>query len=496
MKTFGLKSSKLGLGLLACALVLGNFGCGTPAPTVVVEIPFIAPPIPALAPKFQAFVVDNEKPRLIELANGGTIKLQPNSIVDTTGAPIKGTVEVLYREYHNSVDVMLSGIPMNYNEGGQVGHFQTAGMFEIRAEKDKKALQLDPKKPALVRMASYEMGDDYDFFELVEKGREGWRKRGHSQPEINISKKNKIDKINSQLKTAFQIDKKMFVFCFDAVIDATFKNDRTKIQEQGASVSKTKAQKYGIDELAIHGHQYLTYKGARYGSSLLLWKNLGKSFPDWLRDEKKVYQFTLTQVSESVYDMSVTHVDKAQVFQSKIEIVMPLASFFAFSPEHWANNYEDAYAKVQAEIERLRTEADAFRSFEVAGMGIYNYDKLMNETDAIITKADFKVEGVGNEASANAAFNLDMVFYFADDKTLIKLDKASWNKVALLPNAEKARFVVVLPNDGIGIFSVEDYRKIDFAALKKEATPTYTFQLMKKIDKLTAAEDLSKALGI
>jgi hypothetical protein len=487
-----MKSSKIGLGLLACALVVGSFGCSTPTPITVAEIPFIAPPIPALAPKFQTFAVDNEKPKIIQLANGGTIKLQPNSIVDTAGAPVKGTVEIQYREYHNSVDVMLSGIPMNYNEGGQVGQFQTAGMFEIRAEKDKQTLGLDPKKPALVRMASYEFSDDYDFFELVEKGREGWRKRGHSKPEINVKKKKQIDKINSQLKTAFQVDKKMFVFCFDAVLDATFKNDRAKIQGQGASVSKTKAKKYGVDELGLNGHQYLTYKGARYGSSLMLWKNLGKSFPDWLRDEKKVYSFSLTSINESTYNMSVTHADKVQKFETKVEIVMPLASFFAFSPEHWKNNYQDAYAKVQTEIERLRTEADAFRSFEVAGMGIYNYDKLMNEKDALITKADFKVEGV----ETNAAFSLEMVFYFADDKTLIKLDKPSWDKVALLPNAEKARFVVVLPNDGIGIFSVEDYKKIDFAALKKQDKPSYTFQLSKKIDKLTAAEDLSKALGM
>jgi hypothetical protein len=480
--------------LLGCALLLFAYGCsGTETPKVAGEQPFIAPPIPELDPKFQTFEVDNEKPEIIKLSNGGSIKLAPNSLVDSLGKALKGKVQIKYREFHNAADVFLSGIPMTYDEGGTKGNFQTAGMFELRASQNNTPVGLDEKKPALVRMASYEAGDDYDFFQLVEKDRTGWRKKGHSKPEINVEKKKRIDKVSSQLKTVVQLDKKHFVFSFDGVIDATYNNERAKINSEGDKVSKSKAQKYGIDQLGINGHQYIEYKKAHYASSLVLWKNLGKNFPDWTRNTDKIYNFNLEKVSEGVYNLSVSHVDKSQNFQTKIQFVMPLKSLFAFPAEHWKNNYQETFAKVEAEIARMSAEADVFRSFEVSGMGIYNYDKLMKEDDAIITKAEFKPDA---SVASDATYTLNTVFYIADDKTLIKLNKTEWDKVVLLPNAKKAHFITVLPGNAIGIFTAEEYQKIDFDALKKQPIPTYTFTLNKKIDRLADAKELNLALGL
>ncbi len=489
-----MKKSKISALALLSALAFAACGSDPIPPQVAAEAAYIAPPIPRLDPAFQTFAFDAEKGDLIKLANGGSLKFQPNALLDAEGKPVKGKVNIKYREFHNAVDIMLSGIPMFYSEGSQKGHFQTAGMFELRAELDGKPLKLDPKKPTLVRMASYEMGDDYDFFSLVEENRAGWKKLGHSKPEINVEKKKKIDKIKSKLKNVTQLDKNHFVFSFDGVLDATFDNNYSDISEKGASVSKSKAQKYGIDQLDMPGHTRFDHKGARYASSLVLWKNLGgKKFPDWMRDQKKVYGHDLVPTGKSgVFQLIATNIDKTTTFKTEIEFVMPLKSLFAYSPEHWANNYATAMKEVESEMERMKREVDAFRSFEVAGMGIFNYDKILNEADAIVTEAKFEKDASVTEAS----YSLNTIFYFVDDKTLIKMPQADWKQVALLPSMRSARFVCIYPNDGIGIFTSEQYQKLDFAGLKKQEKPLITIPMSKQIDRLASAEDLAKALGI
>ncbi|MFK7925547.1 MAG: hypothetical protein AB8H47_26585, partial [Bacteroidia bacterium] len=63
-------------------------------------------------------------------------------------------------EFHDVVDVLFSGIPMDMMNREKREIFQTAGMMEIRAEQNQKVLRVSHTKPIRVEMASYRYAED------------------------------------------------------------------------------------------------------------------------------------------------------------------------------------------------------------------------------------------------------------------------------------------------------------------------------------------------
>ena len=74
---------------------------------------------------------------------------------------------------------MLSGIKMTYQDGD----FESAGMFEIRAEESGKNLELRADKEIDIEMASYREGD-FDSF-VMDEAAQQWnfieKKRSKTQ---------------------------------------------------------------------------------------------------------------------------------------------------------------------------------------------------------------------------------------------------------------------------------------------------------------------------
>jgi len=115
---------------------------------------------------------------------------------------------------------------MNYDVMGKTRQMQTAGMFEIRAEKSGEALSVAEGKGINVKMASYESGTDYNFFQLDENGK-GWEFIDYNyNVEVNPNKeklKKEIEKKAPAL--AFPLDDKYFAFNYNAILDVMFNDD-------------------------------------------------------------------------------------------------------------------------------------------------------------------------------------------------------------------------------------------------------------------------------
>lgn len=471
--------------------------CNTPIEKIV-EIPFqlLDPPIPELAGKFQEFEIDNSKGEVLKIASGTSITIPAGALLGQDGKPVEGKVKIKYREFHDAIDVWLSGIPMDYQNGSVKETFQTAGMFEIRGEKDGEALQIADGKGLLVRMASFEAGKDYPFYQLEETGK-GWQLIDTTYKiEVNEEKIKMKKKISSNIPgLAFPLDSKYFTFDYNAILDVTYNDDYYKIRENKANPAvSSKAKKYGLSWVNANAHSDITYKGVVQPAAMMVWKNLsGKNFPVWMKDEHKDY-CAFEKVAGNVYKVKVESNDGAKSFEATIEAIMPLAQLYKFSPEYWENNYKAAMAKVDAEMERLRTEVDVFRSFEVAGFGIFNYDKFMKEEDRIDIHAQFQAEQ--SILQANENYEMQVVYCLPEDnKTVIKLPKGDWGKVSLLPN-NKARFITVLPGGTIGIYSAEKYMALDFEDLRKKDDPKVVFELIKEMDKPNSADALKDFVGI
>lgn len=125
----------------------------------VVDFAQVAPPIPGQEVAFTSFTIETSSEQVIELDNGTQITIPANSLLDGQGNPITGKATLQYREFHDVVDVLFSGIPMGVMNGEKKEIFQTAGMMEIHAEQDGQSLSVDPNKPISVEMASYRFAE-------------------------------------------------------------------------------------------------------------------------------------------------------------------------------------------------------------------------------------------------------------------------------------------------------------------------------------------------
>lgn len=454
----------------------------------------IKSPLPELDIQFEEFEIDNSKDQIIKTKRGSSIKIQANSIVNKDNEAA-GTVKIKYREFHDAVDILVSGIPMDYNTQGIRRNMQTAGMFELRAEKGADVLSLAAGKTIDVRMVSYEAGNDYSFFHLDENGK-GWEFIDYnSEVELNTEKVKLRKEIEKKAPSMpFPLDDKYFAFDYAAILDIMFGDDYNKIQtNKNNPAVLSKAKKYGLMWLSTSCREYINFKGVNHPAGLMVWKRIsGNQFPAWVKDTNRDY-CKLDHKGGNIYTMTIEEIGSEKTYVATIECIMPIAQLFKFTPEYWKKNYNDAMAKVESEMERLKSEADVFRSFEVAGFGIYNYDKLMKEDNAITLNANFKAEESVTKSVEN--YEMDLVYYVPEDnKTLIKLPKSVWENVVLIPG-NKGRFISILPGATLGIYAAKKYMQLDFDKLKKTENPQMDFVLVKTMEKAGSVEDIRKVLG-
>jgi hypothetical protein len=121
-------------------------------------------PFPNIPVEYEKFTIQCNKQNVITSADGSVITIPENSLVDSLGNSITGEVELSYREFRDMVDVFLSGIPMEYDSAGTTRHFESAGMFELLAHQNKKAVFIDPKKAVTIAFASRYEGSRYNMY--------------------------------------------------------------------------------------------------------------------------------------------------------------------------------------------------------------------------------------------------------------------------------------------------------------------------------------------
>lgn len=494
-----LLKKKIKVGQLFLLFILFGMSACNLSDDTLKNLGAVNPPISELAKAYTLFEIDPSEENILNIPSGTKITIQANSLVDGAGGLVSGNVTIKYREYHDAVDVLLSGIPMDYQAPGKKRTMQTAGMFDLAAAQNDEAVFIKEGAGVQVDFASFEDGTDYNFFALDQE--EGWEFVDYVAPkanEIRVELEKEIKTLSKKLKSK---KKKLFVFNYNAVLDVEYNNDWDEVTKNRNNKSlKQKSEKYGLESYKSRVYQVVKYKGNSYSADMMVWKNKGNRWPNWARTSR--CEITLKLTKGNRYDATVKKSEGETSFVGKIELVVPLKYIFKYTPHQWANNSKNIFQKISKSEEKLRLEleekrkrmeqqAAVIRSFEIAGFGIYNYDKLLKEPNRIDIIADFKLKGFDD---------LDWVICLPDDgKTVIKYPKLNWNLVTLLPN-NKAQFLTILPDKSVGIYSVEEYAAIKFDELKSVGNqkPTVKFELIKKTEILESEDqlrDLIAAVG-
>ena len=134
---------------------------------VTSEKPFINPPSEILNVPADLFVCLSAEDTTIVHSTGTIIHVPASAFADEKGNDISGAVQIKYREFHDQADIMVSGIPMNYDSAGAGYLLESAGMFELKAFQGNKPVQLKPGKSIMVNMVSHtNNSSDYNLYYL------------------------------------------------------------------------------------------------------------------------------------------------------------------------------------------------------------------------------------------------------------------------------------------------------------------------------------------
>jgi hypothetical protein len=129
--------------------------------------PFVSPPISVLDRAADIYTVNPSADTIIIHSTGTLINIPALAFVNAEGKDIAGNVEIHYREFHDPIDILLSGIPMDYDSAGITFQLESAGMFEITAKQNDQPVFIKPGKAVLVNMISHSNNPtDYNIYNL------------------------------------------------------------------------------------------------------------------------------------------------------------------------------------------------------------------------------------------------------------------------------------------------------------------------------------------
>lgn len=483
---------------IAALFCFALVGCRQDGPGA--EKAFISPPFPSLDPAFTVFRADATKEQTFVLPHGGHLKVPKGAFVDAQGNAVTGEVTLRYREFHNAADIFLSGIPMKYDSAGN-RQLETAGMFELRGSQNDKEVFVKKGASLEVRLASFAPENDYMAYALDENAR-NWRFLAYNRGESNAEKIKLRQKVAAlQLKITFPMGSKYFALDYRAVLDVFYNNDLRNVDHE---TMQSKLTAYGLGWLNVNNYSTIKWKGKDELAIFMVWRRLGGThYPDWILSsaakldgaaKKKTINANIYTENEAVfrhqggdrYLLTLYNPKmRSDSFNLKVEAVMTIADLFKFPPEYWEKNYKQAMALLEQERERMATVADMFRTLEISGFGIYNYDRLL-KMDPVEVAASFQFESQWAEQGSL----VETVYLIpGTERSVVKLERSLWPKLPLIDDPE-AHIMVPLSGNRLAVFSAEKYAAIDFDKLRKTPNSALLFELKTLPEAIVSADQV------
>ena len=141
----------------------------------------------------------NENESMSISRNTGTyIHVYPNSFVHLDGSPLTGKVSLKVREFHNSKDILISGIPMRI-DGESDDVLESAGMIEIRAMSNGEEIKLKDNHKIDIELASTTSSEGYELYHLSQD--KNWIVTNNFKNQNNNRKAAKLDSLNNLIAT-------------------------------------------------------------------------------------------------------------------------------------------------------------------------------------------------------------------------------------------------------------------------------------------------------
>lgn len=438
----------------------------------------VKPPIAELDSKPFTYRIDAGNDTVIITESGSQIKIKANSFVDKNGNLVSGKVDINYREFHDVVDIFLSGIPMTYDSAGTQYHFESAGMFEIKGFQNNEEVFISDVSPINILLASKQEGERFNIYKLNDKngdwsylgkdtaGKKSQELFAEAKPDsVQIPKTEKTMKLEKEvekekrkieqlvqekpvapLKAAdgtqnlkIQVNEKEFpelalyknlLFEIDKS-DKTYKSELSKITWDAASVKKGKEK----------GTYILTFiKGKDEYSFLTRPVVSDKDYP-------KAVEIYNNKFDEYEKTLAKRKKDEAKK-QQELE-----AEYSKLNAERNAQIAAIQQRMASESAQRVATDATTdiiYRSFMVSSFGIWNSDCPQNMPKGLMVSAKFTDKN-----------NKELVFttlYLVEKgkNAAYSLTNYDYNRFQFNPESENLLLGVTKDNK-IAVFKPEDF---------------------------------------
>ncbi|MDI1233601.1 MAG: hypothetical protein PSX81_04915 [bacterium] len=140
----------------------------TPNPIITKDTSVIKAPVKAWDIPYQVFKINADSLSIITMTSGTCLTISPNSLIDSAGQMVKGLVDINCREFFDPIDIMVAGIPMQYDSAGKSYNLETAGMIEINGSQNNQRLKIAEGKSIAIAQMSFG-GNDYNTYSLDTK---------------------------------------------------------------------------------------------------------------------------------------------------------------------------------------------------------------------------------------------------------------------------------------------------------------------------------------
>lgn len=412
----------------------------------VIDKPFSKLDVP-----FKTFNYNNKKGSTIELPSGTLIEIPKNAFQDEDGNPVKENIEIKYREFHDIADIMLSGIKMTYEDGD----FESAGMFEIRAEESGRKLELREDKSIDIEMASYRAGE-FDSFAMNEETKE-WNYIEKSEAKPNSRKK---ERITSNKEATAQL---------------------AMVCEESPRELQTSDKIFDLD-FSFHRHHELSF----LNGAMWIAKGSPETINKFNYDRKKYNDISVIPADSSCNDYKIELWNRSEVDADKD----PIKTVYIAEPVWTGNELKNVkkdykkrlreFKKEQKRLEKERRaierEADLVRSFKLKGMGIYNCDRTLDYIAMV---------AVGIVISCKEKIK-NWWYITMNKKVAIKYYQPNDQSFQYNPNGENS-IIAVLPNDELGVVTAAEFERA-YSAYRKSDDPNKQLEVEMTLEGESMAE--------
>lgn len=420
----------------------------------------VAPAFDKVDVPFSKHTVKVQEGKKIFIEQTGTIiEIPAFAFVDAHGKAIEGEVEIQFREFHDAAEIIASGIPMHNPETGE--YMETAGMFEINGSQNGEAVFVNAEKNIHVQLASYNEGDEFDFFRLDPNGR--WDKKEDNVPaKINIVKKDALAKLTNQKPQC-------------PVAPAKFGKTSQFVFDMEVNYSE-------FPELNMFKDVLWVYAGA--ASSAENPENSDWIFKtDWTNialeqgDKEMTYNIVLKN-SQKTFKTSVQPVLKGMDYEAAKAVF-----------EQRKKEYDRTLAAVKDRANTLQRQADLTRSYAIDGFGIYNWDIWKDPA-----RMQLQVQlDLGEEYKHLTETNNCSVFLVSDRrKAVVRYNnKYDLDRFSFVRN-DKNVLVAVLPDNKVAIYSAKDFLQLQTSSLNNG--DRVTLQLKTLDARINSVEDIKAVI--